>query len=56
MSDYGDQWRERKQARRSAIIGYCLCGSSLLKGQKICYRCDQTNPYFKPRVINHDRV
>lgn len=47
MSGYGDQWRERRQYRQKAIAGYCICGGSLLKSQKTCYRCDSDNPYYK---------
>ncbi|MCP1651653.1 hypothetical protein J2T49_000409 [Pseudomonas nitroreducens] len=49
MSDYGDQWRERRQYRQSKIAGYCVCGGSLLRTQATCYRCDSSNSYYKPK-------
>lgn len=48
MSDYGEQWRERKQRRQSYECNPCLCGRRLMRSQKTCFWCESENPEYKP--------
>lgn len=49
MSDYGDQWRDRKAYRQSKECSPCLCGRRLMRTQKTCFWCEQENPEYKPK-------
>lgn len=50
MSDYGDQWRERKQHRDTLFCGYCDCGRKLLSTWRAC-SCGATNDGYKPKKV-----
>lgn len=54
MSNYGDQWRERREHRDSLFCGYCLCGRRLLRTWQNCI-CGQPNDGYKPKKQTHTK-
>jgi rubrerythrin len=48
MSDYGDQWRERREHRRAAKskLHKCACGHSLYDFDAVCPICETPNTLY----------
>ncbi len=49
MSEYSDQWRERKRYRKSQECSPCLCGRRLTRTQKQCIWCESPNPEYRAK-------
>ena len=50
MTDYGDQWRERREARRQHKLGTklhkCACGHALYDHESLCPICEAPNVLY----------
>jgi len=48
MSDYGDQWRSRREHQRKMFSGNCKCGRKFLTSWQTCI-CGELNENYQPR-------